>query len=185
MIKVQIERPFIEAMIEEFPDLAALQEQLRFGDKVEIAFSQLSDAQLGLLGDLYRKAGPGMQLRAAQLSTLRQALKDSGVRFGPNDLEMVLPAIVRYLLTDAIRGWVFTANVTSRPLPYVIARLDFTPGSNDEAARLYVELKANAKGNVAVNTVKITGPDIDGKTIGRNFRDEGLSARDAGSDRGL
>ena len=53
--------------------------------------------------------------------------------FGANDLEMVLPAIVRYLLTDAIRGWVFTANVATKPLPYVITRLDFTPASNEEA----------------------------------------------------
>ena len=174
MIKVQIERPFIEAMIEEFPDLAALNEQLRFGDRVEVAFSQLSDAQLRLLGDLYRQAGPGMQLRAAQLSTLRQALKDNGVRFGANDLEMVLPAIVRYLLTGAIRGWVFTANVATRPLPYVITRLDFTPASNEEAPRLFIELKANAKGAVAVNTVKVTGPDIDGKTIGEIFAAKGF-----------
>ena len=174
MIKVEIERPFIEAMIEEFPDLIALKEQLRFGDKVEVAFSQLSDAQLGALGNLYRQAGPGMQVRAAQLSTLRQALKDSGVRFGANDLEMVLPAIVRYLLTDAIRGWVFTANVATKPLPYVITRLDFTPASNDEAARLFIELKANAKGALAVNTVRVTGADIDGRSIGEIFAAKGF-----------
>ncbi len=174
MIKVQIERPYIEAMIEEFPDLVALKAQLRFGEKVEVAFSQLSDAQLGMLGELYRQAGPGMQLRAAQLSTLRQALKDKGVRFGANDLEMVLPAIVRYLLTDAIRGWVFTANVATKPLPYVITRLDFTPASNEEAPRLFIELKANAKGAVAVNTVKVTGSDIDGKTIGEIFAAKGF-----------
>ncbi|SFK60778.1 AAA family ATPase [Methylocapsa palsarum] len=173
-MKLQIERPYIEAMIGEFPDLAALQEQLRFGDKVEVSFSQLSDAQVGMLGRLYRQAGPDMQIRAAQLSTLRQALNDNGVRFGPNDLEMVLPAILRYLLNDAIRGWVFTANVSSRPLPYVITRLDYTPASNDETGKLYIELKCNAKGALASNTVRVTSSDIDGKTIGEIFAQKGF-----------
>jgi hypothetical protein len=173
-MKLQIERPYIEAMIGEFPDLATLKEQLRFGDKVEVAFSQLSDAQVGMLGHLYRQAGPDMQIRAAQLSTLRQALNDNGVRFSPNDLEKVLPAIVRYLLTDAIRGWVFTANVSSRPLPYVITRLDFTPASNDETGKLYIELKANAKGALASSTVRVTSSDIDGKTIGEIFAQKGF-----------
>lgn len=129
-MKLQIERPYIEAMIDEFPDLIALKEQLWFGDKVEVAFSQLSDAQFGLLGNLHRQAGPKMQLRAAQLSLFpRNALNNNGVRFGHNDLEMVLPAILRYLLSDAIRGWLSTANVSARPLPYVVTRLDFTPST--------------------------------------------------------
>jgi hypothetical protein len=173
-MKLQIERPYIEAMIDEFPDLIALKEQLRFGDKVELAFSQLSDAQFGLLGTLYRQAGPEMQLRAAQLSTLRNALNDDGVRFGPDDLEMVLPAILRYLLSDAIRGWLFTANVSARPLPYVVTRLDFTPSTNDETGKLFIELKANAKGAVTTNTVRITASEIDGRTIGEIFAFKGF-----------
>lgn len=174
MMKVQIERPYIEALIGEFPDLIALKEQLRFGDRVEVAFSQLSDAQIGRLGTLYRQAGPEMQIRAAQLSTLRQTLNDKGVRFGPNDLEMALPAIVRYLLTGAIRGWVFTANVATKPLPYVITRLDYTPASNEEAGRLFIELKANAKGALAVNTVRVSSNDIDGRTVGEIFAAKGF-----------
>ena len=31
MMKVQIERPYIEAMADEFPEFVALKEQLRFG----------------------------------------------------------------------------------------------------------------------------------------------------------
>jgi len=173
-MKIQIERPYIEAMIVDFPDLAALKEQLRFGDKVEVAFSQLSDAQFGRLGSLYRAAGPAMQERAAQLATLRRALADQGERFGANDLERVLPAILRYLLSDAIRGWVFTAAVSARPLPYVITRLDYTPQSNDEAGKLYIELKANAKGSVTSATVRISTSDIDGRTVGEIFALKGF-----------
>jgi hypothetical protein len=45
-MKLQIERPYFEAMATSFPGLASLREQLRFGDRVEVAFGQLSDAEL-------------------------------------------------------------------------------------------------------------------------------------------
>jgi hypothetical protein len=115
-----------------------------------------------------------MQLRAAQLSTLRNALNDSGVRFGPNDLEQVLPAMLRYLLGDAIRGWLFTANVSVRPLPYVVTRFDFTPPTNDETGKLLIELKANAKGAVTTNSIRITASEIDGRTVGEIFAFKGF-----------
>ena len=35
-MKLQIEQPYVEAMVEEFPALATLKEQLRFGHRVEI-----------------------------------------------------------------------------------------------------------------------------------------------------
>ena len=66
----------------------------------------------------------------------------------PGELEQVVPAIALYLISSAIRGWVFTASVASRPLPYVITRLDFTPPTNDETGKIFVELKANAKGSI-------------------------------------
>ena len=59
-MKLQIERPYFEAMVTSFPGLASLREQLRFGDKVEVAFSQLSEAELGYLKELYSQAGPDM-----------------------------------------------------------------------------------------------------------------------------
>ena len=158
-MNVQIERRFIEAMIEAFPELAYAREQLKFGDRVELGFRQLSDAQFSMLETLYRQAGPEMQARAAQMATLRHALNDDGVRFGPNDLEHLLPAMLRYLLAGAIRGWVFTANVSSKPLPYVVTKFDFTPASNDETGKLFIELKANAKGAITTNTVRISASD--------------------------
>ena len=164
-MKIEIERPYIEAMVTEFPGLTALKEQLRFGNKVEVAFSQLSAAELGFLGSLYQQAGPEMQVRAAQLSTLQRALSGDGTRFSATELESVLPAIVRYLVTDAIHGWLFTANVTVKPLPYVISRIDFTPDSNDESGKVFIELKANAKGTLATATIRITPSDIEQKTV--------------------
>lgn len=173
-MKFQIEQPYVEAMVEEFPGLAPLQDQLRLGDKVEVAFSQLSNAELAFLGNLYQQAGPALQGRAAQLSTLQKALNDNGVKYNAEDLEMVVPAIVRYLVTDAIRGWLFTANVTRRPLPYVVTRLDFTPDSNDETGKVFIELKANAKGTLATATLRITASDIENKTVGEIFAAKGF-----------
>jgi hypothetical protein len=173
-MKFEIDRPHVEALIAAFPDLSGLRDQLRFGNKAELALSQLSDAQFGLLGRLFQQAGPDMQARAAQLSTLREALSLQGERFGPEDLEQLLPAIVRYLLTDAIRGWVFTANASSRPLPYVVSRLDFTPANNEETGKIYIDVKANAKGTVTGQTIRISASDLDGKTVAEIFALKGF-----------
>jgi hypothetical protein len=172
-MKLQIERPYIEAMIDAFPGLVSLKEQLRFGNKVEVLYSQLSDTELSFLGNLYQAAGPEMRVRAAQLATLQNAMNDDGVRFKADDLEMVVPAIADYLMTNAIRGWLFTANVASKPLPYVVTRLDYTPSSNDETGKVMVELKANAKGTITMATFRISAGDIDKKTIGEIFAAKG------------
>jgi hypothetical protein len=173
-MKLQIERPYIEALAANFPNLASFKEQLRFGDKVELAFSQLSTAELDFLQELYRKAGPDMQARSAHIATLQQAFDGKSARFSADELEALLPAIARYLVADAIRGWMFTTNAASRPLPYVVTRLDYTPASNDEAARVFVELKANAKGALTTATIRISAGDIVGKTVAEIFAAKGF-----------
>lgn len=164
-MKLQIDRPHLEAMVARFPELAPLAEQLRFGNRAEVAFNQLSGDALAHLTDLYRQGGPDLQARAAQIETLRQAMNDAGERFAAEDLEMVLPAIARYLAADGIRGWLFTAQVSGRPLPYVITRLDYTPASTDEIGKIFIELKANAKGSIASSTLRIASSDIAGRTV--------------------
>ncbi len=173
-VKLQIERPYIEAMVASFPGLAPLREQLRFSDKVEVAFGQLSGAELGFLQDLYRRAGPDMNIRSAQIATLQRALSDNSARFGATDLEQLLPAVARYLVAGAIRGWMFTASAATRPLPYVVTRLDYTPPSNGETGRVFIELKANAKGAIAATTLRISAPDIIGKTVPEIFSAKGF-----------
>ena len=173
-MKLQIERPYFEAMALSFPGLASLGEQLRFGDRVEVAFGQLSDAELGFLTELYHRAGPDMQVRSAQIVTLQRAFREQSARFTAADLESLLPAIARYLVADAIRGWMFTVSVASRPLPYVVTRLDFTPPSNDETGRVFIELKANAKGVITSTTLRISATDIVGKTVPEIFANKGF-----------
>jgi hypothetical protein len=190
-MKLRIEQPYVAAMVEEFPALAVLKEQLRFGNSIEIPMSQLAKAELEFLVKLYQLAGPDMHGRAAQLLNLQRALNDDGHPFQPDNLEAVLPAIARYLLVGAIRGWLFNVNVAGKPLAYVVARLDYTPSSNDETGKLIIELKANAKASLASVAVRISAGDIAGKTVSEILADKGylretpelIAAYDAAAER--
>ncbi len=173
-MNLQIDRSQIEAMVAEFPNLAPLKEQLRFGNRVEVPFHQLSASELNFLHGLYLKSGPDYQVKAAHLSTLQKALSSGGERYTAEDLENVVPAMARYLAQDGIRGWLFTANVTNRPLPYVLTRLDYTPPAEDAAGKIFLELKANVKGSVTTQVLRIATNDIVGKTVGEIFAMKGF-----------
>jgi len=173
-MKLQIERKYVEAMVDEFPGLAALNDQLRFGNKAEVSFKQLSNSELNFLQGLYKKAGTEMQGHVALLSTLQKAMNDDTVRFEEHDLEMLLPAIARYLINDAIRGWLFQTNAAGKPMAYVVTRLDFTPSGEEETGRVTLELKANAKGKVAISTMTIRARDIANKTVTEIFVAKGF-----------
>ena len=77
-MKLHIERAHIEALIGQFPRLADLREQLRFGNRVEVAFNQLQADELEALIARYRQGGVFLRAQAAQLHTLRQALASGG-----------------------------------------------------------------------------------------------------------
>lgn len=174
-MNLQIEQPYIEAMISEFPHLAPLREQLRFGNRINLPFHQLSGEELGFLGNLYRDAGPAMRTRAAQLTTLQMALSGQGRRFAAaDDLEEMMPAIAAWLTTDALRGCLFRMNVADRPLAYVVTRIDYVAASNDETGKVMIELKANAKGVLASTTLRINAADIVGKTVPEIFAAKGF-----------
>ncbi len=164
-MKLHIERPHIEAMLQAFPRLDFVREQLRFGNKVELSFSQLHDEELAFLEDLYAKGGSELRARGAQIATLQKAMREGGRRFEPEELEMAVPAIARYLAEGSTRGWVFSATITGKPLAYVVTRLDYTPPSEEETGKIFLELKANARARMATATVRISGPDIAGRNI--------------------
>lgn len=172
-MKLQIERPYADAMLDAFPALGPLKEQLRFGNRVEVAVNHLSQNELTFLQNLYQEAGPDMYGRAAQIATLKKAMNDEGRRFTEDELEQVLPAIAQYLLTDAKRGWLFHANTSAKPIAYVITRLDYTPPGEEEAGRILIELKANSRGKVAVETLVIRTRDIVGRTVSEIFANRG------------
>ncbi len=172
-MKLQIERQYVEALLDAFPALGGLKEQLRFGNHVEVAINQLSGNELAFLQNLYRQAGPGMHAHAAQIATLQQAMNDEGPRFTADELENALPAIAEYLVEGAQRGWLFRANAAARPIAYVITRLDYTPPGEEEAGRILLELKANSRGKLAVETLVIRSKDIAGCTVGEIFARKG------------
>lgn len=64
-MKLQIERAHIEEMLQAFPRLAFVQEQLRFGNKVELPFNQLNNEELDFLRGLYADGGPELRARGA------------------------------------------------------------------------------------------------------------------------
>jgi hypothetical protein len=69
-MKLQIDRPHIEAMLQAFPRLEFVREQLRFGNRVEVSFNQLEDGELDLLQGLYAQATANCGRVAAQIATL-------------------------------------------------------------------------------------------------------------------
>jgi len=172
-MKLEIEKPYIDHLLHEFPGLSRLKEQLRFGNKVEVLFKELSKHQVNYLQSLYEDAGPEMQTRAAQLLTLQKAINDGTERYTIDDLEKLVPSLARYLVANATRGWLFTSNVPDKPLAYVVTRLDFTPGGEEETAKLLIELKANAKAKMATKTITIRSRDIENKTISEILADKG------------
>lgn len=172
-MKLQIERPYVEAMLEEFPDLLLLKDQLRFGNRVEVTFSQLSSNELNFLQNLYQQAGPEMYGRASQLLTLQKALNDESERFSADDLEKLMSAIADYLIKDGIRGWLFKTDVMAKPIAYVITRLDYSPPGEEEAGKIFIELKANSRGKIAIENITIRSRDIADKTIGEILAHKG------------
>jgi len=173
-MKLQIERPFVEAMVERFPRLAPLQEQLRFGNRAELSLLQLNDHESAYLCNLFEDAGPALKARATHLATLRRALNDDGPRFEAGDLERLVPAIARYLAADAIRGWLFTAHITDKPLAYVVTRLDYTPPGDEETGKVILELKANVRARITVANLRIYGGDIANRTVAEIFAAKGF-----------
>lgn len=172
-MKLQIEKNYVEALLEEFPRLDMLAEQLRFANRAEVSFSQLNKQELSYLHNLYQQAGAPMQARAAQISTLQQALNDEGPRYSADDLEILMPAIADYLLEGGVRGWLFRANHSAKPIAYVITRLDYTPPGEEEAGRILIELKANSRGKIAVETMTLRGKDVAGRTLSEIFAHKG------------
>lgn len=164
-MKLVIDRPYVEALVSVFPELSALLNQLKFGNRAEVVFEQLSSEHLNHLHQLYLAAGPSLEVRAAQLATLQRALHDGGPRYGEHDLERLVPAMAEFLIRGAIRGWLFKLNIAAKPLAFLVSRIDYTPAGEEETGRILVELKANSMGRIVSQTLTILERDIVDKTV--------------------
>lgn len=172
-MKLQIEKHHLELLLAIHPRLANLNEQLRFGNKVQVLFDQLSAAELSSLAEIYHQAGGAFHQQAALLSTLQKVLMNNSPRYHADQLEMLLPDIARYLLDDAIRGWMFQVLRSGRTLAYLITRIDYTPPGEEEAGRILIELKANSKGKISIESLIIRSKDLTEKTIAEIFISKG------------
>ena len=125
-MKIQIEKHVAEALVQQFTELTNLLEQLKLGSRVEVPFYELTTEQLGYLGDIYSNAGHPMKSRAAQIRTLESALGYSGTRYREGELESLVADVIEFLLQDGIRGWLFQATVSAKPIAWLVTRIDFT-----------------------------------------------------------
>jgi len=164
-MKLYIDKPYLEPLVQRFPDLGSLLDQLKFGHRVETTFTRFTIEQLDFLGSLYAAGASGMKGHAAQLKTLTQALSHESAPFKEGDLESLIPAFVTYMLENALKGWLFKANAEGKPIPYLVARIDFTPPGEEEAGRILIELKANAMAKLQSVSLMILERDIQGKTL--------------------
>lgn len=172
-MKLVIERRFVEAMAQCYPDMSAYAEQLKFGNRAEIPSHTLSGQQLGTLCEMYREAGSAMRGRAAQIATLQRALDEELRVYQDGELEHLVAGITEYLLKDAMCGWLFQANTTGKPIAYLVTRIDYTPAGEEETGRILMELQANAMAKIVTQNVIIRERDIDGKTVAQVFADKG------------
>lgn len=164
-MKLHIDRVYATAMVEAFPHLTTLKNQLKLGGIAEIAVSQLGEQELSHLGGIYRQAGPHMHGHLTQLRTIQNALSNDGLRYQEDDLEMVMPEIAEFIIAGGQRGWLFKGSKTGKIIPYVITRLDYTPPGEEEAGRILIEIKANTCGKIVVENIVIRSKDIIGKTV--------------------
>lgn len=172
-MKLQIEKASVEALVVQFPELINLREQLRLGGRVEVPYRDFTVDQLRFLRQRYEAGGPRMAARAAQISTLEEAVNDSGTRYREGQLEKLVPDIMAFVLQDVIRGWLFRASMAGKPAAWLITRLDYTPPGEEESGRILIELRANAMGKIAVEQVMIRGRDIEGKNLREIFAEKG------------
>ncbi len=160
-MKLHLDRSEVLALTGAFPQLGSLQDQLRFGHRVELGSQHLPTEALTFLARLYEQAGAALAGRAAQLRGLIAARQLDLPRLAPTDgLEAVLPALVGYLMAGTRRGWLFAANTDGKPLAWVPTRIDFVTGSAEELGKVMVELKAHAKATLVSQTLRITEGDL-------------------------
>ena len=174
-MKLRVERSHARTLAGEFPELAVLLEQLRFGAHAEIGLQQLTPGVLDRLGQLWSDGGVTVSRRTAQLDSLRHVLHDCpGERFTAEALEQVVPAFVSYIAADARCGWLFSADTDSQPLAWCPTRIDYIPASNDETGKVMIELKANAKAGVIMQTIRLTAGDVKGRSVPEMLLSRGL-----------
>ena len=160
-IHLLLERPQAQALIARVPRLAHLDEPLRQGARVELPWHHLGRDELQVLGQIYADAGPAWAARHRLLLGLIAALEADGAPLGERSgLEELLLALVRHLVLDARRGWLFAAQADGRLAPWLVTRVDHVAASGDETGRVLVEMKALVRTGLVTQTLRLTEGDL-------------------------
>ncbi len=178
-MKLFIKRTIAEALVSHYPAQAHLLTQLRFSNRVEIGLDALTAPEIACLHRLTVETD-GASPQAVQLASLAQAMAGGGKTFADDELEKLAVAVTAYLVTDAVRGWLFRTSPDGRPLPYLVTRVDFTPPGEDESGRIILEVKANTRGAIAVETVILRNRDLTGRTVSAILATLGWLREDGG-----
>lgn len=163
-MKLQIERNVAVRLFERCPSLVTWEEQLKLASRVEIPFQVFNLEQLNLLIDIYDQLAGGGG-KKAQLQALRDASFDSASPIVDKDLENLLPELIAYLTQGVNRGWLFRLEGSGTLLPWVVARIDYTPAGSEEQARIVVDLKANSRGKLQTRQLIISERDLRGQPL--------------------
>ena len=178
-MKLVVGRDVVEAWAIDFPERATLLAQPRFSDRIEVGLSGLSPDELVRLHDLVDACGGLERGRADQLAALARATAAAGKTFGPDDLDRFAPALALWLVEDVVRGWLFRMSPDGRPQPWLVTRLDYTPPGEEESGRVIVEMKANSRGRIAVESLLIRTRDLTGRTVAGTLAALGWLKEDA------
>ena len=163
-MKIKIEQSYLPALLEQHPRLQFLSQQLNLSSSAEIAFEQLNLTELKTLLSLYQ-IKEAQQPKTLILDALTTLSSLDNKRYSADQLEILLPDIARYLLDEAIRGWLFHVESHDRTTAYLICRLDYTPPGEEESGRIILDLKANSRGKIIHETLMIRSRDLNQTTI--------------------
>ena len=146
-----------------FPDCNPGRRKLRFGNRVEMALPICTTPSWRSWWPAIRPAASPCARRQLQLPG-QQALAAGARALAKDELDALAPALARYLIDGALRGWLFSAQITGKPLAYVVSRLDYTRHREDETGKVFIELKGQFARAVGHRLVRLSAADIAGRT---------------------
>ncbi|MGB0683358.1 MAG: AAA family ATPase [Magnetovibrionaceae bacterium] len=166
MAKVSINRNVAVELMAAFPALEVYADQLKIANRIEIDYEALEPDQLTALAEIWSKNGEATG-PVALLSALAETLAFKPEPYGPDDFETLVADLVEYVSTGPGRGWLFRLDQSGVLKPFVASRVDYTPASGDDSARLVLELRANSCGKLAHPHVIFSERDLAGRTFGQ------------------
>lgn len=172
-MKLSINRAAYLHWVKNCPSYEYLTEQLQFSARVEIDCNRLNDAERDHLHNSFSALGQQASNEARAFGLWRQVMGQELTRYAADEMEMMVPALARYLAEGAQRGWLFSGVFSGQPAAWVVTRLDFTPPTSDETGKIILELKANSKAKLATHTMRFYASDIEGRTLPQLLAEKG------------